>query len=66
MALQINQNRIALGIILLEVHRADFDEHLELVPNEDVTGGGNIATSSFVFEGDCGRDHKRGQRLWAR
>ena len=53
MVLQINQNRIALGIILLEVHRADFDEHLELVPNEDVTGDGN---GSFVFEGDCGRD----------
>jgi hypothetical protein len=60
-ALQINQNRIALRIILLEVHRADFDEHLELVPTEDITGDGNIAIGGLVFEGDCGRDRKRGE-----
>jgi hypothetical protein len=51
-ALQISQDRVALRIILLEVHRADLDEDLELVPNEDITGDGNIAIGSLVLEGD--------------
>jgi hypothetical protein len=61
-ALQINPNRIALGIIPLEVHRADFDEHLELVPNEDVTGDGNIAIGGLVFEGDLRLNAKNKRR----
>ena len=32
----------ALQIILLEVHRADLDEELELDPNEDITGDGML------------------------
>jgi hypothetical protein len=51
MALQISQDRVALRTIL-EVHRADLDEDLELVPNEDITGDGNIAIGSLVLEGD--------------
>ena len=31
--LQVSQDRVALRIIPLEAHRADFDENLELVPN---------------------------------
>ena len=54
MALQISQDRIALQIILLEVHRADLDEDLELVPNEDITGDGNISIGGLVLEGDLG------------
>jgi hypothetical protein len=51
-ALQIvSQDRLALRTIL-EVHRADLDEDLELVPNEDITGDGNIAIGSLVLEGD--------------
>ena len=52
MALQINQDRVALRIILVEVHRADLDEDLELIPNEDITGDGNIVIGSLVLEGD--------------
>jgi hypothetical protein len=37
----ISQDRIALRI--MEVHRADLDEDLELIPNEDITGDGNVA-----------------------
>ena len=54
MALQISQDRVALGIILLKVHRADLDEDLELVPNEDITRDGNIAIDGLVLEGDLG------------
>jgi hypothetical protein len=46
-ALQISQDRVALRTIL-EVHRADLDEDLELVPHEDK----NIAIGSLVLEGD--------------
>ena len=53
-ALQIIQDRIALQIILLEVHRADLDEDLKLIPNKDITGDGNIPISSLVLEGDLG------------
>ena len=38
----------------LEVHRADLDENLELVPNEDITGDGNVAIGGLVLEGDLG------------
>ena len=54
MALQISQDRVALRIILLEVHRANLDEDLELVPNEDITGDGNVAIGSLVLKGDLG------------
>ena len=54
MALQISQDRVALRIILLEVHRADLDEDLELVPNEDITRDGNVAIGGLVLEGDLG------------
>jgi hypothetical protein len=53
-ALQISQDRITLRIILLEVHRADLDEDLELVPNEDITRNGNVAIGGLVLEGDLG------------
>jgi hypothetical protein len=54
MALQISQDRIALRIIMLEVHRADLDEDFELIPNEDITGDGNITIGSLIHEGDLG------------
>ena len=52
--LQISQDRVALRIIRLEVYRADLGEDLELVPNEDVTGDGNVAMGGLVLEGDLG------------
>jgi hypothetical protein len=50
-ALQISQDRVALCIILLEVHRADLDKDLELVPNKDISGDGNVAIGSLVCIG---------------
>jgi hypothetical protein len=35
--------------ILLEVHRADLDEDLELDPNEDIAGDGNIAITNGIY-----------------
>ena len=53
MVLQVlGQDRVALQIILLEIHRADLDEHLELVLNEYVTGDGNVVIGGLVLEGD--------------
>jgi hypothetical protein len=43
-----------MRIILLEVHRADLDKDLELVPNEDITGDGNVAIGGLLLEGDLG------------
>jgi hypothetical protein len=58
-ALQISQlDKLALQIILLEVHRADLDEDLELVLNEDITEDGNIAIGSLVLGGDLRRNAK--------
>ena len=54
MVLWIGQDRVALRIILLKVHRADLDENLELVPNEDIAGDGNIAIGGLILEGDLG------------
>ena len=54
MALQISQDRVALRIILLEVHRTDLDEDLELIPNEDITRDGNVAIGGLVLEEDLG------------
>ena len=48
--LQISQDRIALRIILLEVHGADLDEDLELILNKDITGDGNIVIGGLVLE----------------
>jgi len=46
------RDRIALRIILLEVHtgRADLDKDLELIPNEDIAGDRNIAIGGLVLE----------------
>ena len=54
MMLQISQDRIALRIILLEVHGADLDEDLELILKEDITGDGNIAIGGLVLKRDLG------------
>ena len=54
MTLQIIQDRIALRIILLEVHGADLDEDLELILKEDITGDGNIAIGSLVLKRGLG------------
>ena len=48
--LQISQDRIALRIILLEVHGADLDEDLELILNKDITRDGNVAIGGLVLE----------------
>ena len=53
-ALQISQDRIALWIILLEVHTADLDKDLELIPDKDITGDRNVAIGGLVLEGDLG------------
>ena len=50
MMLQISQDRIALRIILLEVHGADLDEHLELILNKNITGDRNVAIGGLVLE----------------
>ena len=52
MALQISQDRIALRVIPLEVHRSDLDEDLELIPNEDITGDRDVALGGLVLERD--------------
>ena len=40
---------------MLEVHIADLDEDLELVPNEDITRDGDTAIlGGLVLEGDLG------------
>jgi hypothetical protein len=44
--LQKSQGRVAL--------RADFDEDLELVPNEDITGDRDIVIGGLILEGDLG------------
>ena len=62
MALQMGQDSVALRIILLKVHRANLDEDLELVPNEDIARDGNIAIGGLILEGDLGlnAENRRG------
>jgi hypothetical protein len=50
----MSQDRIALQIVLLKVHRADLDKDVELVPNENITGDRNIAIGGHVLEADPG------------
>jgi ribosomal protein L12E/L44/L45/RPP1/RPP2 len=43
MSLNVDHDRIALAVVLLEIDGRDLDEVLELVADEDVTSHGNIA-----------------------
>ena len=52
MSLEVRDNRIALAALLIEVHKADFLETLELVTKEHVPSDTDIAVGSLVLEDD--------------
>ena len=51
-SLEVCDSRIALAALLIEVHKADFLEMLELVTKEHVPSDTDIMVGSLVLEGD--------------